>query len=236
MSDSRRSRQCCHHRTSVTQSRVEDGQQAGRSSGGARITGRCRHPLRRGAGALAGVAARRVVLRLDRRLSTDLGVHGVGPSHHTRAGRGNPAQRRSSRALGVVEDRGDTVRASRRGRRTGARRGSLRSTAADLCRHGSRLGAVPGPLRPADTRAREHAGATRRCGRRRTRLHGRGGFGTSARPPCTARGRGRSPRAERGAHRGPQPSPTRAAVRSGAGCRAERRTSGAGRGPGTAPR
>ena len=78
------------------------------------------------------------VLCRNRALSTDLGAGGARSDHSAGARRRNHRQCRSPRALGRFTNCGSTVRPSRRGTRSGARRRPLRPAAPDRCRDGGR--------------------------------------------------------------------------------------------------
>jgi len=185
-----------------------------------RFTRRSGYPLRRRTGSLAGVAAGRIVLCRNRALSTDLGVGGACSDHSAGARRRNHRQCRSPRALGRFTNCGSTVRPSRRGTRSGARRRPLRPAAPDLCRDGGRLGLVPGSAERADTGLRERDRPRWRRGRHRARVHGRSGFGATARRSCAGRCGTKSPRANRTCT---WPSQSARACRGAAGCRVARR-------------
>ena len=187
MSYSCGTRGCCHHRTSGTQSSDQDGQQASCTSCGARFNRGSQYPLRRRADALARVDAGRIVLRLDRALSTDLGPSCACPVHDASSLRRNHAQCGSRRTLGRVSNCRCAVRPQRRESRIGSSRRPFRSFASNLCRNGGRLGRVPRPPRTANNSVRERDRPSR-CGwNRRAGVHLRSGFGSPARPPCAGR-------------------------------------------------
>jgi hypothetical protein len=187
MSCSSGTRDCCHHRTSGTESSEEDRQQASCTSRSARFCRRCQYSLRRRANALARVDAGRSVLRLDCAVATDLGSAGSCSNDGASSRRWDHAQCWSRRALGLVSNCGRAFRAPRRRSRISTGRGPLRSVASDLCRNGCRLGLIPWLPRTADKRVHERNGVSRRNCRRCAGVDFGNGFRSPARPPFAGR-------------------------------------------------
>jgi len=152
------------------------------------------HAATRRSGSLAGVDAGRLILRVGRALSVDLGEGCAGLNHDPRAPAGIMLNLGAIALWALSRTAGAPFGPYAGGSRSRPSRGPLCAAASGLCRDGRRLGMVPRSARRASTDVWQRNGHHRRSRSRGAGVHGGSRFRPSARPSCARRRSRWSPR------------------------------------------